>query len=144
MRAAAVVLSLSLFGCFPHDAHKRTLAQYVEGGSIVAGIGVEFLVNTGADCDQMRMAGITNASCHTRAEVLGDIGVALILAGLMGFTATMATAEEEKAPARIDIKADKPAEKPDVKLPPGVKPSPTTAASGAATGTDGAAAHAAP
>jgi hypothetical protein len=118
MRAVALLLSVSLLGCFPHNAHHRTIAKLAEGGSLLAGIGLEAFVNTGADCDMMALPGMPNPGCHTKATVVGDIGVALILAGLLGFVATVSTAEDEKPPApTIEIKADKH----DLKLPPGVK-----------------------
>lgn len=113
---------VSLLGCFPHDAHKRTIAQVIEGGAMVVGVGAEFLVNTGADCDQMGMPGVPNSSCRTKANALGDVGVALILGGLLGFVATISTAEEDKPPPKVDIKAEAPAEKPALKLPAGVQP----------------------
>ena len=109
MRAAAALLSISLlmFGCFPHDAHNRTIAQLIEGGSIAAGIGVEAFVSTGADCDSMGIPGQpVDVNCHNRSSTWGGVGVALMLAGLLGFIATISTAEDDAPEApRIDIKA---------------------------------------
>ncbi len=110
MRAVvALMLSASILtpGCFPHDSHKRTLAQLIEGGTIAAGIGVEAFVSTGADCDMMTMPGLPiNTNCHNHSAAVGGIGVALILAGVLGFIATISTAEDDKPEApRIDIKA---------------------------------------
>src|SRR5512140_1848259 len=121
--AVALLLAISMLGCFPHDAHKRTLAQLVEGGAVVGGIALEAVLSTGADCDTMTKIGAPpDSNCHTKSTALGDVGVALILGGLLAFVATISTAEEAKTPPPIDIKAQAPAAKPDVKLPPGVKP----------------------
>ena len=124
MRAVALILSFAILGCFPHDPRKRTYAQLVEGGSILTGVALEAVVNSGADCDLMQ-GGVTfsNESCHTKATILGNTGLALILGGLIGFLATISTAEEDKAQPPIDIKADKATntEKPKLTLPPGVK-----------------------
>lgn len=124
MRSAVALLltSTMMLGCFPHDAHKRTLAQFAEGGAVVSGIALEAFLSTGADCDAMTMIGAPpDSNCHTKSTVLGDLGVALILGGLLGFVATISTAEEAKAPPPVDIKAPAPAAKADLKLPPGVK-----------------------
>jgi hypothetical protein len=121
MRAVALMLSIAVAGCFPHNPKARSIAKYSEGGLIVAGIGLEFLASTktGADCDAMAMAGTNNSNCHTSGTILGGVGFALIMAGLTGFIATISTAEDAEkkaAPPRIDIKAQ-PTAKPEVKLP---------------------------
>jgi hypothetical protein len=133
MRAVAILALTSLLGCFPHNHKARTYAKYSEGGALVAGVGLEFLVNSGADCDQMAGPLQSASSCHTRATMLGDLGVALILSGLLGFVATVSTAEDEDQAANTTtvIKEDKPAEKPVVKLPAGVKGPTASAGSGA-------------
>src|SRR5437660_863539 len=116
MRAVALAVSVAMLGCFPHDARKQTYAKLVEGGAIVAGIAVEAIVNSGADCDQMVGVVSTADSCHTKASVYGDTGIALIIGGLLGFVATVSTADENK-PAIVEIKAaDKPADKPKLAL----------------------------
>jgi hypothetical protein len=62
-----------------------------------------------------------SSSCHSHAEILGDVGVGLIIAGLLGFLATISTAEDEDDnKPRIEIKADQP--RPVEKLPPVVLP----------------------
>jgi hypothetical protein len=131
MRAVALTLSITLLGCFPHSARNRTFAKLGEGGAIVAGITLEAIINSGADCDQMGAVVMPNSACHDKATVLGDVGVGLILAGLLGFVATVSTAEDDKEtpPASVEIKANTTDEKPAVKLPPGVKgnPAPTPA-----------------
>ena len=64
MRAVALLVIASLVGCFPHNAHKRTIAQLVEGGVLASGIGMEYFANTSADCDQARqMTGGVGGSC---------------------------------------------------------------------------------
>ena len=122
MRAVALILSIALLsGCFPHNARKRTYAQLAEGGAIVSGIVIEALVNSGADCDQMGPVVNPNSDCRSKATIAGDIGLGLIIGGLVGFLATISTAEEDKTPI-IEIKAETtPQDKPKLTLPPGVK-----------------------
>lgn len=98
MRAAVAFLltvTMTLAGCFPHDPHKRTIAKVTEGGALVAGIAISAFANTGADCDSMNKPGQDPSSCRSKAQVLSTIGVSLILAGLLGFVATVSTAEDE-------------------------------------------------
>jgi hypothetical protein len=122
--ALVLVLTVSTVGCFPKDAHKRTLAQLGEGGALAAGVLLEAFLGSGAECDQMTKIGSPpDANCHQRSTIYGDVGVALILGGLLGFVATISTAEDEKEPPKIDIKAAD-APKPEVKLPPGVTAQP--------------------
>lgn len=126
-------------GCFPHNAQHRQTAKYAEGGSLVAGILVSAFSNTGADCDAMEMKGIDSSSCRTKAQVLGTIGLALILAGLLGFVATVSTAEDDndakpvttivqdpnggKVPGSLGSAATPP---PTTTPPPPTTPPPTT------------------
>lgn len=101
MRAAVALLaSISLLGCFPHNPKARTYAKIAEGSAIVAGIAVSAFQNTGADCDEMMMIGVDNSSCHTQAKWLTTAGVVLIVGGLLGFVATVSTAEEDKTPPK--------------------------------------------
>ncbi|HSD88583.1 MAG TPA: hypothetical protein VLB44_13740 [Kofleriaceae bacterium] len=95
--AVALLVSVAVMsaGCFPHNAARRQQAKYAEGASLVAGILVSALSNTGADCDSMAMQGIDPTSCRTKAKVLGTVGLTLILAGLLGFVATVSTAEDD-------------------------------------------------
>ena len=138
-RAVALMLSAGLLGgCFPHNPQARTYAKYTEGALILAGIGAEAIASrhTGATCDMM--ASTYDSSCHTTNTIYGGVGLALILAGLTGFIATVSTAEdEEKAnePPMVEVKAK---EKPDVKLPPGVQPTPGNPPAPAATPADAA------
>nr|HEX4314672.1 hypothetical protein [Kofleriaceae bacterium] len=97
MRIAAAVVAASLLatGCFPHNARYRSYSKWAEGGALVAGVLIEGLSNTGADCDTMGMAAQPDSSCHTTAKVLGTAGLILIVGGLLGFVATVSTSEDE-------------------------------------------------
>ena len=98
MRAVTLVAILSLLGgCFPHDAHKRTIAQLVEGGTLVAGVGMGYFANSQADCDQEKQMRMPPSKCGGFAQTMDSISVAFILAGLVGFIATITTAEDASA-----------------------------------------------
>jgi hypothetical protein len=94
MRAVCLLASLQLLGCFPHDAHKRTIAQLVEGGTLAAGIGMEYFANTEADCDLSMQTGST-ADCGHFSHSIGSVGVGFIIAGIVGFALTVASAEDD-------------------------------------------------
>ena len=128
MRAVALLTSLSLLGCFPHDPHARSIAKYSEGGAILLGIGVLALAGTGADCDANQSAAMPDSSCHTKATVLSDIGLSLLIGGLVGFIATVSTAEEDKPVPTTVIKAEPVKPEPVVPTPLAV-PAPTPAPS---------------
>jgi hypothetical protein len=129
MRAVALILSVGVLGCFPHNEKYRTYSKYAEGGLILAGIGAEVIAShhTGAMCDQAPGTIGYDASCHEQSSIYGGVGLAMIIAGLTGFVATVSTAEDDEKPAppTIDIKAKE--EKPAVKLPAGVTPPPPVA-----------------
>jgi hypothetical protein len=133
--AVALLLASSLFaGCFPHNSRDRTIAEIVEGGIAVSGVVVEGFVQSGADCTMMAAPGEPPLKCESNASVGGGIGVALILAGVVGFIATISSAEDDDKPAVIEIKAK-----------PEPAPAPTDAAATPATPTPAApAAPAAP
>jgi hypothetical protein len=96
MRAVALVAAISLLvGCFPHNEHRRTIAQLIEGGTLGLGVGMEYFASTQADCDQAKQAGQPPASCSGVSQAIGSVGVGLILAGLVGFIATVSTAEDD-------------------------------------------------
>jgi hypothetical protein len=117
MRSLAVLVSLSLAACFPHNHKARTISKVTEGAMLVGGITLEYFANTNADCAQMMSAG-----CQSH-ETLGNIGVALILAGLAGFAATVSTDEDpDDPPAPVATQPAAPREAGQVKLPPGVVP----------------------
>jgi hypothetical protein len=104
--AVALLLASSLVaGCFPHNSRDRTIAEIVEGGIAVSGVVVEGFVHSGADCSMMAAPGEPPLKCESNASVGGGIGVALILAGVVGFIATISSAEDDDKPAVIEIKA---------------------------------------
>ena len=101
MRAVAILLALS--ACYPHNVHKRTLAKYSEGAAILTGIALEYAANSEADCDQMKVTGAPDGSCGLKGAVIGDAGVGLILAGLVGFIVTVSTSEEDAPQPAITV-----------------------------------------
>jgi hypothetical protein len=103
MRAVALVAAASLFGCFSTSHRTRTIAKITEGGLIVAGIVMEAFTKT--DCSLPSMPGVADGGCHTRNAAIGNVGVAMILGGLLGFVVTVSTTPDEKTAPRIDIKA---------------------------------------
>ena len=92
--AVAVALSLTLSACFPNSAKHRTYAKIGEGAALASGIGILYVANSGADCDQSRMVG-EDSSCRSNASIIGTVGLGLILAGLTGFIATISTSPDE-------------------------------------------------
>ena len=141
MRAVALLVSLAVSAgaCFPNNPKAQTYAKLTEGGLVVAGIAMLFAVNTGADCDMMAKPGMPNDSCHTRATVLGDVGLGLILTGLIGFIATVSGSGDDKpapaptakpateAPPKAETPAETPAEPPKTE-PTTPAPAPTAPA----------------
>ena len=121
--AVALLLTFSLLGCFPNNPRHRTYAKIGEGTAIIAGIAISALASTGADCDEMQVPGMSDEDCKSKAKILSTIGVTLIVAGLLGFVATVSTAEEADKPKAIEIKdttATKPVETPpaETQAPP--------------------------
>lgn len=115
-----------LTGCFPNNPQHRTYAKYAEGTAVIAGIAVSAFANTGADCDAMEMPGpnIEN-DCRTKAKWLGSLGLVLILSGLLGFVATISTAEDAVLKQEQKQQIENPV-KTELKLPPGVTVPPKT------------------
>jgi hypothetical protein len=134
--AVALLVSISLLGCFPHNPRARTYAQIGEGTAVLGGIAISAFAQTGADCDDMKMVGVDNSDCRTKAKWLSTIGVTLIVAGLLGFVATVSTAEEAELPKPVEIKdtTPKPAETPAVTTPPPADTTTTPPADGTGTG----------
>lgn len=138
--AVALTLCFAMLGCFPHNPKHRQYAMYAEGAALVAGIAISAVANTGADCDARDMPGPNvEDDCRSKAKILGTIGMTLILGGMLGFIATISTAEdaEQKANAvkveqASDAKKNEP--KPNVSLPPGVTPQTPAPATGNGTG----------
>ena len=111
MRAAvALLMSVSLLGCFPHNPKARTYAKIGEGTALLAGIAISAFVNTTADCDLDKMPGVPDGDCRSKAKWLSMTGVVLVVGGLLGFVATVSTAEE--APKPVTIKDETPTAKP--------------------------------
>jgi hypothetical protein len=102
----ALVVIVSMLGCFPHSPRKRTIAQIGEGTAILAGIAISAFANTTADCDNMD--GVTGLNqgddCRNGAKWATTAGVALIVGGLLGFVATVSTAQEDAKPKPVEIK----------------------------------------
>ena len=92
----ALLVMLSLTACFPNSAKHRTYAKVGEGAALAAGIGMLYMVNTGADCDHMTGLDDDTSGCRGNAQVLGTVGLGLILAGLVGFIATVSTSPEDQ------------------------------------------------
>jgi hypothetical protein len=126
--AVALIVSISLLGCFPHNPKARTYAKIGEGTAILGGIAISAFANTGADCDRMAMPGIDNSDCKSQAQWLSTLGVALIVGGLLGFVATVSTAEDEDKAKPIEIKAE------TAKEPETTEPAPTGDTAGSAAG----------
>lgn len=100
-------------GCFPHNARNRTIAEIVEGGVAVSGVVVEALTQTGADCQTTSAPGEPKMMCQDNASLGSGVGVALILAGLVGFIATISSSEDDTdAQKPVIIKAANPAQDP--------------------------------
>ncbi len=112
MRAAvAFVTSCALLtgACFPDNEKHRTIAKITEGGFVVGGIVLLAAVNTGADC-KPDVAGMPDVDCEDKAKLVGSIGLAMILAGLIGFITTVSTSPDDKP--------DAPAPLPEAPKPP--------------------------
>jgi hypothetical protein len=101
--AAVTALSLSLVtlgGCFPHNAHHRTIAKWSEGGALVAGIALGAVASTGADCDTMGSVEQSTSGCRMGGTILSTASLILITGALLGFVATVSTADDEDGNAK--------------------------------------------
>lgn len=132
MRAAvAFVTSCALLtgACFPDNAKHRTIAKVTEGAFIVGGIALLAAVNTGADC-MGEIAGMPDEACEDRAQLVSTIGLAMILAGLVGFITTVSTSPDDKPDAPPNLPEAKPPEPMPPPAPPPMQspanPPPTT------------------
>lgn len=135
--AVALLLSFSLLGCFPHNPKARTYAKIGEGTAIVAGIVISALANTTADCDQMMIPGVPeNTDCESGAKWASTAGVVLIVGGLLGFVATVSTAEDPPKPKVVDVPAPTQAQAPAAAPAPeqGSAAEPTTGSADPAQG----------
>jgi len=118
--AVALVLSLTVMSgaCFPNNPRHQTYAKIAEGGALLGGIGLLFVVNTGADCTPL-VSGMPDTDCEDKASLLGNIGLGLVLAGLIGFIVTVSTSGDDKVSTSAPTAAPPP--------PPPVEPAPTPA-----------------
>ncbi len=123
--AVALVLSLAVLSgaCFPNNSRHQTYAKIAEGGVLLGGIGLLFVVNSGADCTA-DVAGKPDVACEDRANLLGNIGLALVLTGLIGFIATVSTSGEDKVSTPVAT-TPPPAPTPEPTPTPTPDPTPT-------------------
>jgi hypothetical protein len=129
--AVALLVSLSLLGCFPHNPKARTYAKIGEGTAILAGIAISAFANTTADCDEMSIPGLEDSGCRSQAKWLSTAGVVLIVGGLLGFVATVSTAEDAQAPTPLDLQQE-PAKPAQAQAPAQTPPESGSAAAGSA------------
>jgi hypothetical protein len=120
--ASALVVSVSLMGCFPHSARNRAIAEITEGALVAGGVVLEAGVTTQADCQAQ-----TGMGCSSSSGAAGGIGLGMILLGLVGFIATISSSDDKPTPPAIDIKATPTALEP-VAAPAPIAPAPTTPA----------------
>lgn len=100
MRLVVILLLASLAGCFPHNAKHRKIAKWSEGGAIAGGIAMLAVSSTGADCTAGPAGRTAYDDCRRDATLVGNIGLGLILVGLVGFGITQITSGDgEAAPA---------------------------------------------
>jgi hypothetical protein len=116
MRAVALLLAVTLIGCFPHNDHHRTIAKITEGGVIVGGITILAIANSSpANCE--KKDPISQPDCKSRAGLVGTIGLGMILLGIAGFIGTVSSADDDD---------DNPTTKPTTTTAtPAPKPAPT-------------------
>lgn len=93
MRAVALTLIVALAGCFSNP-QQRTYAKIGEGVLVVGGIVMLASVNSGADCE-IGIGGMTDQDCKDKASLLSNIGLGLILTGLVGFIITVSTSDDD-------------------------------------------------
>lgn len=120
MRHVVIVLLLATLvtGCFPHNARHRKLAKWTEGGAIAGGVLLLSAAGTGADCTAGPSGRDAYDSCRTRATVVGDLGLGLILAGLVGFGITqMTSGDGSEAPAPTPLASEDASPDPEAPKP---------------------------
>ena len=121
MRSFIVVLLLaSLTGCFPHNAKHRKIAKWSEGGAIAGGVLMLSFAKTGADCAYGVGARDAYDDCRTKTNIVGTVGLGLILAGLVGFGITQMTSGdgETTPPPKPLLSEDDTAKDPDAPATP--------------------------
>jgi hypothetical protein len=94
--ATSLVLSLGLLSgaCFPNNARHRTVAKIAEGGLALGGVVLLSGLAAPADCKNLA-PGVPDTDCASRADLMGKVGLGLILTGLLGFVITVVTAEDD-------------------------------------------------
>lgn len=104
------ILLASLTGCFPHNAKHRKIAKWTEGGAIASGVLMLSVANTGADCQFAYGARDEYDDCRRTSTIVGNVGLGLILAGLVGFGITQMTSGdgENAAPPPKPLVAEDP------------------------------------
>ena len=128
--ASVVALAVASGGCFQSTEHSRTIAKLVEGSMVVGGITMLAIVNTGADCQHTASGTGPKDTCTGRASALGNVGLGLLLAGLVGFVVTVSTSPDDgpTGPVIKTVGTDRtvtPAPVPTV-APRPITPTPTT------------------
>ncbi len=97
MRAALsslLITTLTAGGCYLENPRHRTIAKVSEGTVALGGIALLAVVNSGADC-MTDIPGMPDQDCESRAALLGNLGLGLLLAGLAGFIVTVSTSPED-------------------------------------------------
>jgi hypothetical protein len=93
--ALALFLTVLSGACFPNNPKHQTYAKIAEGGVLLGGVGLLFVVNTSADCAPV-VVGMPDTDCEDKATLLGNVGLGLVLAGLIGFIVTVSTSGDDK------------------------------------------------
>lgn len=84
-------------GCFPNDPYASRIAKISEGGAVLLGIGFLALAKTQADCDA---DSNKDMDCNSSGTTLQTVGLSLLIAGLVGFIATVSVEEDAKPAAK--------------------------------------------
>jgi hypothetical protein len=102
MHARWLVLA-ALAGCFPHQPTLRKAALATEGAMIVGGAIVAAATPPPATTCYSNSDFPYIGTCNTSHSALEVVGPALLIAGLVGIVATIATAEEEPTPPPVRV-----------------------------------------
>ncbi|MDB4960722.1 MAG: hypothetical protein JWP01_721 [Myxococcales bacterium] len=127
MRPVALALSVSLLcgACFPNNPRHQTYAKIAEGGTLLAGIALLFVTNTGADC-MTQVSGLPDTDCEDKASLVGNVGLGLVLTGLIGFIVTVSTSGDDSTTTTASTSTTPPALTPIAPAPtPEPAPAPT-------------------
>lgn len=105
MRAAVSCVAtagLLMAGCFPHNPRARTISELAEGAVILGGIAVLAVSNAGADCEARGLPGVPDSNCKGTSDLATTAGLSMLIVGLVGFIATISTAQVDKKPVTIE------------------------------------------